>query len=478
MAMDTRTGGARWSPTVGGGRQRTRRLAARTDVHLQQREGGGGDGKGKGAEAAARVGGEKESRKASPSSSLGPMPASGGLLWQRRGVETALVETVLSAITTYHMTVFPLSKRAIRKIDKLRRNFLWKGAEEAKGGHCLVNWPRVCRSKKLGGLGVRDLQRFNWALRLRWIWFRWKDQNKPWNGLDITTNSAEMELFRACTKITVGNGLRTNFWQQGAAPKNIAPLCYTLAYRKNLKVAHAVQQNRWMRGIQRMSSEQEISQFVTLWSRLSSVQLTPMDDDISWKFTADGKYTAKSAYDSQFFGSRPDFTWTRIWKAKAEPKCRFFAWLLLQRKIWTADTIIRRGGQTDSHCPLCNVRSETPVHLFANCSFSRAIWSQLALLNNQLSTTNYARIKDWWAAAATDGGKTQAVIYAAWNIWKERCRRKYDNKAMTAVQVANLVKQDLSLFLMATVSPAHCFDLVICCNCSSPPSMKRQNTCL
>ena len=36
-------------------------------------------------------------------------------------------------------------------------------------------------------------------------------------------------------------------------------------------------------------------------------------------------------------------------KAKVEPKCRFFSWLLLQRKILTSDKIIWRGGQADMH---------------------------------------------------------------------------------------------------------------------------------
>ena len=152
----------------------------------------------------------------------------------------------------------------------------------------------------------------------------------------------------------VGNGLKTKFWHhrwlQGSAPKDIAPLCYRLAYRKNFSVAKAMQQNNWMRGIQRMSSDQELGQFVSLWRRLTSVQLNPLDDDITWKFSADGNHSAKSAYACQFLGSYPDLRWRQLWKAKTEPKCRFFVWLLLQRKLWTADTIIRRGGKTDLHC--------------------------------------------------------------------------------------------------------------------------------
>jgi hypothetical protein len=53
-----------------------------------------------------------------------------------------------------------------KKIDKIRRSFLWKGEENANGGHCLVNWPMVTHPKDLGGLGVSNLDRFGHVLRL------------------------------------------------------------------------------------------------------------------------------------------------------------------------------------------------------------------------------------------------------------------------------------------------------------------------
>ncbi|WVZ54663.1 hypothetical protein U9M48_005428, partial [Paspalum notatum var. saurae] len=181
------------------------------------------------------------------------LPGWKGRLLSKAG-RLQLVQTVLSAITTYHMTVFPLSKWAIKKIDKLRRNFLWKGSEEARGGHCLVNWLRVCRSKKLGGLGIRDLQ--------------WPSASDGFSYVGRTKTNLGMGwiLLLVQRKWNYSEHAPKLRWLQGSAPKDIAPLCYRLAYRKNLKVAKAVEQNRWMRGMQRMISVQEIRQFVSLWS--------------------------------------------------------------------------------------------------------------------------------------------------------------------------------------------------------------------
>jgi hypothetical protein len=62
-----------------------------------------------------------------------------------------LVQSVLSSIPTYYMSVFSISKWTVKKIDRIQRNFLWKGSEDAWGGHCLVNWRRVYHAKFLGG---------------------------------------------------------------------------------------------------------------------------------------------------------------------------------------------------------------------------------------------------------------------------------------------------------------------------------------
>jgi hypothetical protein len=41
----------------------------------------------------------------------------------------------------------------------------------------------VCRPKDKGGLGILNLKKFVMALRLRWLWYEWKNEAKPWVGL-------------------------------------------------------------------------------------------------------------------------------------------------------------------------------------------------------------------------------------------------------------------------------------------------------
>jgi hypothetical protein len=79
------------------------------------------------------------------------LPTWKGRLLNKAG-RLRLVNAVLTSIPVHFRSVFALKKWAIKKIDKVQRSFLWKGAADANGGHCLVRWAKTSRPKKLVGL--------------------------------------------------------------------------------------------------------------------------------------------------------------------------------------------------------------------------------------------------------------------------------------------------------------------------------------
>jgi mannosylglycoprotein endo-beta-mannosidase len=138
------------------------------------------------------------------------LPAWKGRFLNRAGCLKLMI-TVLTAIPTFFLTVFAPKKWLVKKLDKLRRGFLWKGTDDAIGGHCLVQWAKVKRPKALGGLGVLDFEHFSRALRLRWLWFQWTNLAQPWVGTDVPCSKDDKQLFRASTCVTVGNGVVARF---------------------------------------------------------------------------------------------------------------------------------------------------------------------------------------------------------------------------------------------------------------------------
>jgi hypothetical protein len=93
-------------------------------------------------------------------------------------------------------------------------------------------------------------------------------------------------------------------------------------------VAQAVQDNRWMKGLHRLSTGHGLMQFLILWRAIRAVQLTNDPDSISWKLSSNGLYSAKSAYNAQFVGSIPCDELAAIWKIKVQNKCKMFLWFV------------------------------------------------------------------------------------------------------------------------------------------------------
>ncbi|KAG2576022.1 hypothetical protein PVAP13_6NG036500 [Panicum virgatum] len=178
----------------------------------------------------------------------------------------------------YHLTILPLAKWARKKIDKIRQSFLWKGEDNAHGGHYLVNWPTVSRPKDLRGLGV------------------------PCNKLDRL-------LFQASTTVMIGSGFKAKFWHHswldGEAPRNLAPHLFELVRRKNKSVAQELTNLAWIQSLRRkITTTTQVEEFVSLWIRIQPVSLQQdVDDTLVWKWTHDGLYSSSSAYRAQFLGS-------------------------------------------------------------------------------------------------------------------------------------------------------------------------------
>nr|XP_034574493.1 uncharacterized protein LOC117838539 isoform X1 [Setaria viridis] len=232
----------------------------------------------------------------------------------------------------------------------------------------------MLKPKKLGGLGPLNLEFFSRALRLRWVWYQWRESDRTSATSDAPINEVDLQLFRVSTVVTIGNGHTTQFWNSswldGKAPRDIAPNLYDLAWRKHKTVHEEIIEHNWTRGLWRMNSVTEMEEFLLLWDSVQNITLNDQPDAIAWRWSANGEYSAKTAYLAQFRGSYCTFQPTAIWRAQTEGKHRFFTWLLLQNRILTADRLLARNWPCNPVCPLCQVEPETATHLCLQCPFA------------------------------------------------------------------------------------------------------------
>lgn len=294
----------------------------------------------------------------------------------------------------------------------------------------------------LGGVGVLDLEKFARALGLRWLWQEWADPDKPWVGLGTPCNRTDRLLFAPSTTLQIGDGAKISFWNSawasGCRPRDLAPDVFALSRHKNRCLNEALTDHRWIRDLnfQGIVTAGQLQQIINIWGFAQNVQLdenTP--DKITWKWTANGVYSASSAYRAQFLGSVKSKLKPLIWKPWAPQKCKFFAWLISKNRVWTADRLATRGWPRNEVCPLCRREPETAHHLLATCRYTMRVWTFIAtwvawpqLRPSEWQPTDSAA--DWWCMMATlDGVPKKALrsllLLVNWEVWKERNARTF-----------------------------------------------------
>jgi hypothetical protein len=295
-----------------------------------------------------------------------------------------LIKSVLTAIPTYFLTVFKMTKWAFSRIDKFRRGFLWKGHDggSKSGGHCLVNWKTCMRPKKWGGLGIKDLEKFSRSLRLRLLWHNWDIQDRPWKHLLRITDHIDRNLFFSSTVVHIGDGRNTLFWEarwlQGAAPKDLASNLFKLARFKHRNVYTELQNLNWIKNLGQLDTADLMHEFILLFMAISAVNLSDQKDKIFWKWTSNAKYTVASAYNCQFLGAMPSFPAPVIWTASSDADSKFFVWLVLHNRVLTAENMAKRRWPCDPKCSFCLYIDETTEHILTKCNYMEAAWNILA----------------------------------------------------------------------------------------------------
>lgn len=154
---------------------------------------------------------------------------------------------------------------------------------------------------------------------------------------------------------------------------------------------------------------------------------------IVWILKSSGEYTAKSAYEIQFCGQVISNFPKLIWKAWATPRSKFFLWLLLQDRVWTAARLQLRGWENNYFCALCERNLETAVHLFTKCPYARKVWTLVATWSNCVnlqpaSWNDHCDLEEWFLAMTSDGTRAahSLAVLIAWHIWKERNARVFN----------------------------------------------------
>jgi hypothetical protein len=168
---------------------------------------------------------------------------------------TTLIGASLNNSPMYHMSVYLLPKTTIKSLDKMRRRFFWQGGGTKKKYH-LVKWEKICKSKKKGGLGIKNLRKINISLLSKWWWKLEKEEglwqeiikfkylkNSSIHSVSHKLTDSHMwhdllkikDLYLQGRSVSIQNGENIRFWLDpwlyDISLKDYAPVLFDLSVR-------------------------------------------------------------------------------------------------------------------------------------------------------------------------------------------------------------------------------------------------------
>jgi hypothetical protein len=373
-----------------------------------------------------------------------------------------LVRSTLAAIPIFALMSLDVQAETLLAIEKILRGFLWKGRRDAHGGHCLVAWDRVCMPKELGGLGIINLRKMNIALRTRWLWLSRVEASRPWKEFVIQVPRMVTEIFEAATSSVVGDGASTFFWLDKWLPegrlKDLAPRLFALI-PKRLSRSRLVKDcldGGWLDDIPADLDALAIDQLLAVADRVEGLTVTVgVPDAFQWNWGVQQSYSAQSCYLGMFHGSIPMAGALQVWKSRAPAKCRFFLWLAVRDRCWTADRLEKRRLPRPSACPFCDQAQESITHLLLGCVLARTVWAACLrwwdredrLPPDGISLADW--LQSWRGRAADVRDYWTGVALIFWCLWRHRNDVVFEGATASPHMVIRNIRREAELWKAA-----------------------------
>ncbi|GKV11938.1 hypothetical protein SLEP1_g23150 [Rubroshorea leprosula] len=284
-----------------------------------------------------------------------------------QGGRITLINSVLSSLPVFLMSVYLIPKGTLNSIDKIRRNFLWGG----KGVERKINWVKwdmICKDKEYEGLGVKDLKKFNLALVGKW-----------WGRLA----TEEEGLWKRVIRGKYGGG--GGHWQNWVRNGNEGG---SLWWSDVQRINNAKRDNvGWLaKGFRLKMGEgkEEEESAYELSKMIEEVKMQPgITDKWEWVHKRDGKYSSSSAYSLLLNAQQTpnEKCFKRIWNHSIPSKIAAFNWRVVLDKIPTKKNLLKKGIDSvmdDVKCRLCEEEDEDSAHLFLRCKVAKWIWKECA----------------------------------------------------------------------------------------------------
>jgi hypothetical protein len=409
------------------------------------------------------------------------------------GGRIVLINAVLNSLPICFLSYLKMPVKVWHEVVKIQRNFFWGGLASRRS-MCWVKWSEICKPKKEGGLGIKDLRLMNKSLLAKWRWKLLMCEDELWKNVlvakygnnvigntclneenaragasvwwrDICKVDSGIGWFSHAASKKIGRGNHTVFWNNvwvgGTTLKARFPRLFGISTQKENLVCEV---GCWVSGVWTWKLEWRRNFFVweeelvhELMEVIEHANITLDEDRWVWNPGAEDGFSVKSTYvflDHLAVGgatrsSLESFAFKFIWKSGVPSKVTALSWKLLLDRIPTRDNLHSRGIITveDSRCPLCNIEIETAGHLFLRCRYVTGIWYAILRWLGVVSVLPPTILLSYAMLVGCGSNKKRrkgfSVVWLAyiWVVWKARNDRIFNNVVFDASVVMDQVQR-------------------------------------
>ncbi|KAK4729621.1 hypothetical protein R3W88_022609 [Solanum pinnatisectum] len=179
-------------------------------------------------------------------------------------------------------------------------------------------------------------------------------------------------------------------------------------------------------------------------------------DQAVWTLNSNGIFSISSAWNIIREAREKTKFNTYTWHKSIPFKCCFLLWRTIRGKLPTNEKLAN-FGVGPNRCYCCySPGFDTIEHTFNSGPFARNIWrnfaASLGIQTDPLPLRN--NILRWWNTNHNNEAHKLILqstpIFICWNLWKNRCSKKYGGKQSSMARVRHLVMLDTFKLLQTT----------------------------
>ncbi|KAL8113024.1 hypothetical protein AgCh_020371 [Apium graveolens] len=322
--------------------------------------------------------------------------------WRSKGIckpgKVTLLKTAAQSVPNFWMNLFLIPESVCDDIERLMNSYWWENGAGSTPGIRWRSWKRLCAVKEGGGLGMKELYKFNIAMLAKQGWRLVNNVNPLVSSLmkaryypkedflnaAMGSNPSFMwrsiltaqDLLKHGCRRRIGNGDRTRIWKVPWLPdvdngylSTDMPLELQNATVSGLM---EIDHRRW--------DEEVISDLCNDRDKelILSIPLSmgTREDGWYWLLDPKGNFTVRSGY--RFLqGEQPKpyaKFWRKMWSLRLPGKVLNLVWRACCGCLPTAMALTNKRVEINKICPWCHQAEETDIHVFFECNFARSMW--------------------------------------------------------------------------------------------------------